>query len=656
MKHFAKTMLAAAAITLGVMQPAAAKVTLPSFFTDNMVLQQKTTANLWGKSDKPSVKITTSWDGRTYTAKPGTDGSWTAGLKTPSFGGPYTIMIDDGDKTTLNNILIGEVWLCSGQSNMEMPLDGWGKVSNYEQEIQNANYPQIRIIQAEHADSAVPLNDLKVHHGGWQVCSPQTIADFSSTAYFFARKIYQETHIPIGLVHSSWSGTLVEAWTSSEALKTTHDFDAALESMASDASREAMQKKYDADMKIWTAALEKADKGIVGKWTSADVNDTAWKTITVPSFWENKGLPDFDGVVWYRKTVLLPEDFNGQDIQLQYYADDDDKLYVNGNYIGSTVGYNVLRNYTIPAKAWKQGENVIAIRIFDGAVGGGLYGPDNLSLKVNGKSVSLAGEWKYAEGVNLHDLPAMPYIPQGQNRPSALFNAMIHPLLKFSFGGVIWYQGEANEYRAHQYQTLFPLLINDWRRQFNNKNLPFYYAQLANFRQSKAQPAPSEWAEVREAQMMALKLPNTGMAVITDIGNPDDIHPKNKQDVGGRLALIALAKTYGIKLPYSGPMYASYKKSGNAITISFTDNKDIKAANDAALKGFSIAGADKVFYWADAKIENGRVVVSSSKVANPEAVRYNWADNPDGNLTNASGLPASSFRTDDWPGITFGKK
>jgi sialate O-acetylesterase len=340
---------------------------------------------------------------------------------------------------------------------------------------------------------------------------------------------------------------------------------------------------------------------------------------------------------------------------LSYYADDDDILWINGNYVGETKGYNVECHYTIPAKFLKKGENTITIRVFDGAGNGGVYADEKITLKSESETLSLAGDWKYNIGADSKNLPAKPYLAQGQNRPSAIYNAMISPLLDYKIKGVIWYQGESNAERAFQYQKLLPLLINDWREKFKDKNLPFLFVQLANYKQQKQQPDNSDWAELREAQFMALKLPNTGMAVTTDIGNGEDIHPKNKQDVGGRLANIALAKVYNTKIDYSGPLYKSYSVKANVVTINFDFNENIKAKENS-LKGFSIAGADQKFHWAEAKIVNGKVEVYAQEVPNPVSVRYNWADNPNGNLTNASGLPASSFRTDNWAGITQKKK
>jgi len=658
MKYFFKHFFILFLVTSLFSTDAFATVTLPSFFTDNMVLQQKAIVPLWGESTAQSVKVTTSWNKTSYSAKV-VSGKWQVNLKTPAFGGPYTIVIKDDKDVTLKNILIGEVWLCSGQSNMEMPLEGWGKIDNYKQEIAAAKYPEIRIIQAEHADSAVELSNLKVQNGGWQVCSPATIADFSATAYFFARKIYQEKHIPIGLIHSSWGGTIIEAWTSAGALKTVHDFDAALAAMTSDENKEALLAKYNTDIKVWLALLDKSDKGMkdgVPVWAATNFDDVAWKTMKLPGYMEFNGLPDVDGAVWFRKTITLPENFDEASVTLNFLADDDDKVWINGVYIGTTSGYNVPRSYAIPAKTLKKGNNVITIRVYDSTGGGGIYGsPSDLTLKSADKTVSLSGNWKYAVGINTKDLPAQPAYPQGQYRPSAIYNAMIHPLLKLPLAGVIWYQGESNAERAEQYQTLFPLLINDWRTKFGNKNLPFYFVQLANYKVARQEPVESDWAELREAQLKALKLPNTGMIVATDIGNDQDIHPKNKQDIGERLARIALAKQYGVEIDYSGPLYKSFTVDKNIVTLNFTFNKGIKPKT-GTLKGFAIAGADKVFYWADAKVAGDKIVVSSSKVPNPVSVRYNWADNPDGNLTNASGLPASSFRTDEWPGITHGKK
>ncbi|PZR20355.1 MAG: 9-O-acetylesterase, partial [Flavobacterium psychrophilum] len=485
-----------------------------------------------------------------------------------------------------------------------------------------------------------------------------TISNFSSTAYFFAKKIYDEKHIPIGLLHSSWGGTVIEAWISTGALKEIHDFDVAIKALESVVDKDALQKKFDADSKVWNAAMEKAERGANGKWETNSVDFSKWKTMELPQYWENDALVGFDGIVWYKKEFSLPAAMKGKDVQFNFYADDDDKLWINGVYIGATSGYNVLRNYTIPANVLKESGNVITIRVADNTGGGGIYGKDtDLILKAGNSSFSLAGNWHYAVGVDFTELGVRPYLPADQNQPTVLYNAMIHPLIKLPIAGAIWYQGESNADRAHQYQTLFPMLIADWRNKFGKKDMPFYFVQLANYMKAKKEPGTSAWAELREAQFKTLlNVKNTGMAVTTDIGDAGDIHPKNKQEVGYRLARIALTNTYGIKVPFSGPLYRSFAKKGNTIVLDFTFNDNLKPVDGKVLKGFSIAGGDKVFHWAEARIEGSTIIVSSSDVKDPSAVRYNWADNPEGNLTNSSGLPASSFRTDDWNGITFGNK
>ncbi|MFP9100528.1 sialate O-acetylesterase [Flavobacterium sp. RHBU_24] len=632
-------------------------VTLPSFFTDNMVLQQKSTVPLFGGSTAKKVTVTTSWDKKEYEVFVKA-GKWEVFMETPTYGGPYTITINDGKKTELKNILIGEVWLCSGQSNMEMPLKGWGKITNYEEEINNANYPEIRLLQAVQAMGEQPQDYLAVQHGGWQVCAPETIADFSSTAYFFARKVYREKHIPIGLIHSSWGGTVAEAWVSAGALGSMHDFDDALDVLNDTEGQKMKQEQYEADMLKWNAALSAKEGSMKdGKplWAGTGYDDSAWGAIPVPSLFENNVLPDFNGVVWYRRAFEVAKLPSGAG-SFEFAVDDDDMVWINDVYIGGTKGYNIDRKYTVPASALKKGRNVITVRVFDNTGGGGIYSPDDIALKFSGLTIPLAGTWKYKAGVNLKDLAPMPFLSAGPNRPSVLYNAMIYPLLRYKIAGAIWYQGESNAGRAQQYKTLFPLLIRDWRDKFRNEKLPFYFVQLANYKEVKTEPAPSDWAELREAQFQTLRLPNTGMAVITDIGDAKDIHPKNKQDVGLRLALIALAKTYGTDVAYSGPLYIDFKKQGSKMLLTFNHNQGITAKGGGALTGFEIAGEDKVFRWAQATVEGSRVVVWSDAVKNPIAVRYNWADNPQGNLTNASGLPASSFRTDTWPGVTEGKR
>lgn len=630
-----------------------AEVKLPSIFSDNMVLQQNSDVAIWGTAGKnKSIKIYTSWNKKNYMTKTDDRGDWKLHVKTPKYGGPYTISISEENTIILKYVLIGEVWLCSGQSNMEMPLAGWGKVLNYQQEIANADFPQIRLLQVLRSTANQPQKEIQVRNNGWDICSPETIADFSSTAYFFAREIYNQTKVPIGLIHSSWGGTVAEAWTSYETLSTLEDFASAAKKIKdtpplTDDKLAAAQQNWD------YLALQKDGGYVAGSpvWNKNDLDVSDWKTMQLPGFWEGKGLQNFDGVVWFRKKISFPADWKREDVILRFYADDNDITWFNGEQIGAVNKWDQQRVYTIPSRLLKKGDNYITIRVDDIRYGGGIHGKAsdfNIKNKSGNKTIALAGEWFYKIGYSLKDLPPKPEAETNSNRPTVLYNAMINPLINYKIRGVIWYQGESNASRAHQYKTLFPALIKDWRNKFTSGDFPFYFVQLANHMRREEEPGPSQWAELREAQLMTTCLSNTGMAVTIDIGEEKDIHPKNKQEVGRRLALIALNKIYGKNIGYSGPVYNSHIIDGNDIIISFLHNEGLKTINNQVLKGFSIAGDDKQFYWADARIEGNKVIVSSEKVSSPVAVRYGWANNPEVNLYNRDNLPASPFRTDDW--------
>ncbi|ANH83747.1 9-O-acetylesterase [Niabella ginsenosidivorans] len=637
-----------------------AAVKLPSVFSNNMVLQQRTDAAVWGTAAAgKTVTVQTSWDKRTYQAKADVDGNWKIKVHTPSFGGPYTVLISEENIITLNNVLIGDVWLCSGQSNMEMPLAGWGKIMNYQQEIANANYPDIRLLQAIHVTSNIPKTDLEVRNNGWDVCTPKTVAEFSAVAYFFARAVYEKTKIPIGLIHSSWGGTIAEAWTSYETLQTLPDFAAAAQKIKT--APETDKAGYEAQMKKWEQEKYKADKGFengAAVWAKPGLDISGWKTMRVPGLWEGKGYPDLDGVAWFRKKITVPDSWAGKDLTLSLSTiDDDDIAFFNGVQVGATVGYNQDRRYTVPAKLVNKGDNYIAVRVADNGGGGGMYGnvKEMFLRTADGQQIDLSGDWLFKIAFSFKDIPPAPQNPQNPNRPTVLYNAMIHPVISFAIKGAIWYQGESNAGRAYQYRELFPAMIKDWRSRFQSGDFSFYFVQLANYMKRADEPSESSWAELREAQLMTTKLPNTGMATIIDIGNATDIHPKNKQEVGRRLALIALNKIYGRKNEYSGPLYRSQKISRDKIILIF-DHAQGMTASGGSLKGFSIAGSDKKFYRADAEIKGNTVIVSSKNVKSPVAVRYAWADNPEASLINSAGLPASPFRTDSWEGITKGVK
>ncbi len=640
-----------------------AKIKLPSIFTDNMVLQQQTEAPIWGEAKAlKQVKLITSWDKKEYTTKADESGKWKIAVQTPSFGGPYEISISDGATTKLKNVMIGEVWICSGQSNMEMPLAGWGKIENYKEEIANANYPDIRLFQVKKTTALSPSEEVIADYG-WVECSPNSIAEFSSVGYFFARDIHLNQNVPIGVINSSWGGTIAEAWTSGEMLYCLPDFIDPMIRIDSQAKLNVNHKdKYYTDLKAWNQLVLDSDRAMYrGKplCASLDYDDNGWKNMSLPNYWESQGLDDFDGIVWFRKTVDIPQNWENKELNLHLgMIDDNDITYFNNTEIGKTDGYNVDRIYKIPADIVKSGKAVVTVRVEDTMGDGGIYDQKTkLKLSDNdGNIIDLDGKWLYSSSLSFKDIAPAPQNYESPNRTSVLYNAMISPLIPFSIKGAIWYQGESNASRAYQYRELFPQMIRDWRNQWDN-NFPFYFVQLANFRHTHSEPGNSDWAELREAQFKTLSLENTGMAVTIDIGDADDIHPKNKQEVGRRLALIARANTYNEEINYSGPIYDSYKIENQSIRIKFKyASNGLKTSDGNPVTGFAVAGPDHKFYWANAVIEGDEIIVSSENVKNPIAVRYAWATNPVCNLINEDNLPASPFRTDDWPGLTFNKK
>ncbi len=640
---------------------------LPSIFGSNMVIQHGRKFPVWGWSvpgDRITVEFAPSTgsgqDGQKKSAIAGRNGKWCvefAPLKISCE--PCTITISSSKiakspNLQIQNILVGDVWVCSGQSNMEWPLK---QTIGADEAIRNSANSAIRLFTVPRVTADEPLETCE---GSWSECNPAAVEQFSGVAYHFGRELKGRLDIPIGLIHTSWGGTKAEAWTSKEGLKLFPELN---HLVSNDIS--IYRKALEPYRKIFNFTAPKGLKhGIDGtladpgrnpataKWAELYFDDSKWIEMNTPGSWESQGYM-LDGAVWFRKKIKIPASWEGKDLFLELGAlDDFDVTFFNGREVGRTgketeSWWTVPRKYKVPGSLVKKGEAVIAARIFDQFMSGGMMGPaEKMRIYPAGKEaeeISLKGKWLTAVELGI--------IVSSTINSTKLFNAMISPLLSLGIKGAIWYQGCSNADRAYQYRKLLPAMIRDWRKRWNCGSFPFYIVQLANYMANLDIPAESSWAELREAQLLtSVKVPNSGLAVAIDVGEAKDIHPKNKYDVGLRLALQALKKTYGKKVVADGPVYKGMIVKGDSIILKFeTDGASLKSIDGKKLRSFSVAGSDRKFQWADAKIAGRTVIVRSSKVKKPVAARYAWADNPECNLGNSLGLPASPFRTDNWP-------
>jgi sialate O-acetylesterase len=634
-----------------------AQLRLPKIFGDSMVLQRNAPLRIWGWAS-PAENITVQFHNQHKTVRTDASGSWELVLAPEAVGGPYQLQVKGKTTITLKGILMGDCWVCSGQSNMEMPLNGWGQVLNWEQEIATANYPAIRLFTVEKDVQGQPVPDVK--GGAWQTCTPQHIPPFSAVGYFFGRALYQQLHVPIGLINSTWGGTNIESWISYTGFK-SEPYYKELVNVAPEKSTAELIATREKQLRDYLTSVQLNNIDTVGlsQWPATEYDDSKWNNMNVPGLWESQQPAlKIDGVMWLRKEIVIDEADAGKPAVLKLaMIDDKDITYVNGIKVGGVTGYNVPRVYNINAGILKKGKNTIAVRVDDTGGGGGIYGEAaDCSLTVEGKTMTLAGPWKYHVENIIVNAGVGP-----NDYPSVLYNAMIHPIEKLAIKGAIWYQGENNAGRAVEYNQAMPLLINDWRKRWQEPAMPFYFVQLASFNAGNGNSNQgSNWAELREAQSRAALLPSAGMAVTIDIGDAKDIHPRNKQDVGIRLAALALQKTYGVKMVASGPVYKSMQVQGNKVVVQFTNTGKgltTKAASAGNLEGFEIAGADQHFYPAKATISGTTIIVSAPEVTTPVAVRYAWADDAgNANLFNKEGFPASPFRTDNWKAKTAGVK
>ena len=635
---------------------------ISDLFSDHMVLPQKQVVNFWGEyMPENEVIISSSW-GMKISTTSDSNGDWKTKLTTPEAGGPYSIQIIAKDTTiTIMDVMIGEVWLASGQSNMEMPLKGWppnDPISNSSQEISEANYSDVRMFTAVRNLSHNPIESIT---GEWNSVSSETAGNMSATAYFFARRLHQELNVPIGIIHSSWGGTAAEAWTSKVKLRRLGDFDEMIDNMENPEIQNVTENWFQHSETQEIPITDKQWQGINFsdlEATELHFDDSQWDTIELPGRYDQINEGEFDGAIWLRKK------FNIQNVSSDYVLqiaaiDDMDATYINGQKIGGLAGagyHTAAREMAIPKSLLNKGSNIIAIRAIDTGGPGSISGPMTIS-NIKGDTISIEGSWNthlvaeifrskfYAYDLNVN-ISERPEIFQFHpNLPSVLFNAMINPLVNYTINGAIWYQGEANVGRDEQYKRLFPAMIEDWREQWGN-NFPFYFVQIAPYIYN---PNPDEQVsqKLRDAQRYSLKTPKTGMVVTLDIGNSKNIHPANKQDVGERLARLALANDYEKDIIPSGPLYKRLEKSGSKLIIKFDHVGSGLVSSDSGLTGFEIAGVNKVYVPANATIKGNTVEVWNPSLVAPLYVRYAWRDDSIASLFNLEGLPASSFTSDE---------
>jgi sialate O-acetylesterase len=624
------------------------QITLPKFIGDGMVLQRDADVKIWGWAPK-NEPITVQFLDAAYRTATDSLGTWTIHLAPLSAGGPYTMTINASDTVHIRDIMIGDVWVCSGQSNMELPVRRVRP--RYEMEIAHSDNPSIRCFTVPQKYN-FNLPRIDVESGCWLAANPNTILSFSAAAYFFAKELFDTYKIPIGLIHSSLGGSPAEAWMSEEALKKFPAYyteaqkfkDSALIKQIETSDRVRIQEWYD---QLWQK--DEGYNNLRKPFYDPSINTSTWTTIKIPGYLSSTKLGAVNGVVWFRREFRLPASSAGHRARLNLgRIVDADSVYINGVVVGTTSYQYPPRWYEIPAQVLKAGKNTIVVRVISNSGDGGFVPDKPYELTVDGQTIDLQGTWRYHLGATMEPLASQTFV---RWKPLGLYNAMINPLLNYRIKGVIWYQGESNTGRSAEYKELFPALIQDWRSHWNQGDFPFLFVQLANFMEPKSEPSESDWALLREAQLKTLSVPNTGMAVTIDIGEWNDIHPLNKKEVGKRLALAAQKVAYGnAGIVSSGPLYRSMKIDGRNVILTFDNiGSGLIAKGSKKLKSFAIAGADKHFVWARAKIEKDKVIVWSDKVPEPVSVRYAWAHNPQGaNLYNKEELPASPFRTDEF--------
>jgi sialate O-acetylesterase len=623
-------------------------VRLPALISDRMVLQRDSKINIWGWANA-GEKVAVKFNGKTFRTVTSTDGKWNVILPAMKAGGPYSMVITGKNSISISDILIGDVWFCSGQSNMVLTMERVKE--KYPKEISAANYPEIRNFFIPTVSDVTRIHD-DLPAGNWVTASPKDVLGFGAITYFFAKSIHTEYKVPVGIINSSVGGTPIEAWISENRLKEIPQYAERVQKFRDTAYLNRMLRPASASTgQIMQQPDRDSDKGMSGPkpWFDTTYVPNGWKKFWLPGYWADQGVKGLNGIVWFRKEIDLPPSMTGKPAKLfMGRIVDADKVYVNGILSGSITYQYPPRRYDLPSGLLKPGKNIIVVRITNNSGKGGFV-PDKPYFLTSGEErIDLRGEWLYKVGQAFKPAMSMGAGPafSMQNEPTGLYNTMVAPAISYSVKGFLWYQGETNTSKPSEYQYLLPALISDWRTKWKQGELPFLFVQLPNFMEVQYLPSESQWAELRSGQLKSLSVPNTAMAVTIDVGEWNDIHPLEKKIVGDRLALAARKLAYGNNdIVCSGPLFKSARSEGNTIIIEFeSTGSGLIVKGGGELDQFAMAGADKKFLWAKARIEDNHIVVWNDEIDDPVYVRYAWADNPEGaNLYNAEGLPASPF-------------
>lgn len=623
----------------------ASYVTLSPLFTDNMIFQRDNQSVLFGTAE-PNKKFMIRINGDEFIITSDNNGDWITHLNPIPVGGPYECNIIYKQELAVNNIVCGDIYLCSGQSNMEMQLDGWGRVNSYRKEIADANFNNIRLLKVDHNTSLNEQNEIKT--SGWEVCSSKTVTGFSAAAFFFAKELLKDVDIPIGLIQSTWPGSPIEAWMSRESLSQFKENKFVLDKLYSDAnSEEMLSANYLNEFTNWeTEIAHQEPEHLNGNWK----DQFDWHSVNLPYMWQERDFPEFNGSIWFRKNFEIPKNDSDDDFFLNLGpVKDSYSIWINSILINSVSPLDFTRVHRIPKDVLLIGNNEIVVRAFAEQYGGGFWGEEEeIKLYNSIFSLSIFSDWFAAKGADLSTISEKPKNPTDIDVPTVLFNSMINPLIRLNIKGILWYQGESNVDDPEKYGRYFKALITDWSNRFNGGDIPFLFVQLANYYEVDDE-SNATWARLREAQESVLKFDKTGMVCSIDIGEANDIHPRNKQDIGIRLALLAKKMIYNKNVVYTGPKYINHQIIKNSVIVNWAiSGESLKTIDSSMAREFMIAAEDKKFYKANTVIDRCKTILSSNEVTNPVAVRYAWVNNPVCNLTDESGLPALPFRTDSW--------